>query len=131
MKKAATVGRQYNIIWMPCICSGLLEEAEVKKHHSDLEPHVAAMHGYMIYWLWNKHVGWSNYVSWNLKSNLKRMCDLMLGIRSRGSVRYIPSSSLYPRYSTYSCTVLCMVLMRVSGRCTVLMALLTRAHDNM
>ena len=107
------------------------EEAEVPEGRYDPQSYVAAIHGYLIYWLWSKHVGWNNYVSWNLKSNLKCMCNLILGIQSRGSVRYIPSSSLYPRYSTYSCTVLCMVLMRVSGYCTVLMVLLTRTHDNM
>ena len=41
---------------------------------------------------------------------------------------YVPISSSYSRYSTHSSTVLHMVLMRVSGRCAVLMALLTRAH---
>ena len=52
----------------------------------------------------------------------------MLGIRSRRSVEYIPISILYPRYSAHISTVMCMVLRRVSGRCAVLMALLTRAH---
>ena len=46
------------------------------------------------------------------------------------AVGYVPSSSLYPRYSTHSCNILCMVLMRVSGRCTVLMVLLMRAQNN-
>ena len=54
----------------------------------------------------------------------------MLVIRSRGSVGYVPSSSLHPRYSTHSCTALCIVLMRVSGRCTVLMILLTRTLNH-
>ena len=53
----------------------------------------------------------------------------MLDIRSRGSVEaHDISSSLYHWYSTNSSTILCMVLMRVSGRCTVLMALLTRSY---
>ena len=38
------------------------------------------------------------------------------------------SVGLYENSSSDSSTVLCMVLMRVSGRCTVLMVLLTRSH---
>ena len=104
---------------MPYIFSGLLVKAEHQKHYFDPEPHVAAIHGYSKYWLWNRQT------IWILKSNLKTKCDLMLDIRSRGSVRYMPSSSLYPRYSTDSSIVLCMVLMRVSVQCKVLMVLLT------
>ena len=85
---------------------------------------VVPLHIYLIYWPWSKLEGW------NLKSNLKSMCNLILGIHSRGSVGYVPSSILYLRYSTHSDTILGMVLMRVSGCCTVLMVLLTRAQNN-
>ena len=47
----------------------------------------------------------------------------------KSTVGYVSSSSLYPKYSTDSSIVLCMVLMRVSGRCTVLMVLLTSTEQ--
>ena len=50
------------------------EEVEVPERHHDPQSYVAAMYEYLIYWLWSKHEGW------NLKSNLKSECDLMLGI---------------------------------------------------
>ena len=46
MRKVATAGRQCNSIGLPCICSGLLEEAEVQRQRSDPQPHVASMQRY-------------------------------------------------------------------------------------
>ena len=54
-------------------------------------------------------------MNWILKLNLKTKCDFKLDIRLRGSVGYLSGSSLYPRYSTDSIIVLCMVLTGVSG----------------
>ena len=52
-------------------------------------------------------------LDFKIKSETK--CNFKLDIRLRGSVGYLSGSSLYPRYSTDSIIVLCMVLTGVSG----------------
>ena len=98
------------------------EESAVLERHPDPQFYIRVGHKYSKYWPWSRDM------MCIFKKNLKTKCNLMLYIPTRGSVRLDDiSSSLHSRYGTDSCTILRMVIRRLSRRCTVLIVLLARA----